>query len=318
MIRYGRLFLAACGVMVALGASGCEVAACKNDDGKNAICATSLTRFEGDAIEPEALAYTPGTDVTVTGKYGDIRVVEGVAGEVRVKLEPFNYRAHDAEAAARKELSENLDYSFAVDDLGISVETDRHDSKNGLGADITLYLPPEFDGKLQLGNQSDGPVNPGDIEAEFVAAASSLILATGSLGDCIVNGAPSVGYTRAHCDGEIVLTNVSNGGMISTTGLDGAIRLELAQITDGGGGGSISTEDGDITVKFPSDASFSVNAFAHEEGTVTGASLEEVCEYESRADDAKSYTCGDAVGGPHYSISAGDDGVGPSNVLLTF
>lgn len=319
MIAYGRLALGTCGLIAALIASGCEVQSCTTDEGKSGICLKSLTRFEGDAIEPEALAYTPGTDVTVNGKYGDIRVVEGAAGEVRVKLEPFNYRAHDAEAAARAEIADNLDYSFSETDLGISVETDRHDSTNGLGADITLYLPPEFDGKLELGNQSDGPVNPGDIEVEFVAAASSLIFATGSLGDCTVNGAPSVGYTRAHCDGEIVLTNVSNGGMISTTGLGGSIRLELAGITDGGGGGTITTEDGDITVKFPSEASFSVSAIAHEEGTVTAPSLEEVCAYEPGLEDSKSYTCGDAVGGgPHYSIIAGSDGVGASNISLDF
>jgi hypothetical protein len=320
MKDYGTLALVTCGVMALLGTSGCEVAACKNDQGENAICAKSLTRFEGDAIEPDAIAYTPGTDVTVHGKYGDIRVVEGAAGEVRVKLEPFDYRAHDAEAAARAEIADHLDYSFAENDLGISAETDRHDSTNGLGADITLFLPPEFDGKLELGNESDGPVNPGDIEAEFVGAATSLILATGSLGDCIVNGAPSVGYTRAHCDGEIVLTDVSNGGMISTTGLEGSIRLELAGITDGGGGGTISTEDGDITVKFPSEASFSLVALAHDEGTVTGTSLEQVCEQKLGLESTKEYICGDAVSGgpPHYTISAGGNGVGPSNVLLTF
>lgn len=317
MLRYGKLALAVSGMTALLGASGCEVKNCETADGKNAVCAASLTRFEADDIDMDPIAYTPGTDVTVHGNYGDIHVVEGAAGEVRVKLEPFNYRGHDEEAAARKELEDNADYTFEENDSGIYVETERHDSKTGLGADITVYLPPEFDGKLALVNASDGPVNPGDIDADFVGAASSLDVATKSLGDCTVNGAPSVLTTRATCDGEIAITNVSNGGTISSKGLGGGVRLVLAGLTDGAGG-NVTTEDGDITVRFPEGAIFTVSALATEDGKVSASALEETCVADSAAESSASFTCGDTQGDPHFTVTAGTDGVGPSNISLSF
>jgi hypothetical protein len=317
MLRYSTLVLAVSGMTALLGASGCEVKNCETADGKSAVCAASLTRFEADDIVLDPIAYAPGTDVTVHGNYGDIHVVEGAEGEVRVKLEPFNYRGHDEEAAARNELENNADYTFEENDSGIYVETERHDSKTGLGADITVYLPPEFDGRLSLVNSSDGPVNPGDIEADFVGAASSLELSTKSLGDCTVNGAPSVLDTRASCDGEIVVTNVSNGGAISSKGLGGSVRLVLAGLTDSAGG-SVSTEDGDITLRFPEGGTFTVTALATEDGTVTAPALEEACAADIAAESSASFTCGDTQGDPHFTITAGTDGVGPSNISLSF
>lgn len=318
MLRINKLALAAGGVVAFLGASGCEVKNCETSDGKSGVCAASLTRFEADDVTFDPIAYEPGTDVTVHGNYGDIHVVEGTEGEVGLKLEPFNYRGHDEEDAARKELANNADYTFETNDSGIYVETERHDSYTGLGADITVYLPPEFDGKLSLVNSSDGPVNPGDVKAEFVGAASALELSTKSLGDCTANGAPSVHTTRASCDGDVIVTDVSSGGSIAAKGLEHGVRLVLADLTDGGGG-NVSSEDGDITVQFPEGAVFSVSASATEDGKVNAGPLEDSCVADRAAPSSASFTCGDSpTGDPHFTITAGTDGVGPSNVYLKF
>ena len=318
MLRYARFGWAVTGMMALVGASGCEVKNCTTDDGKSGVCAASLTRFEADDIDLDPIAYDPGTDVTVHGNYGDIHVVAGTEGEVSVKLEPFNYRGHDEEDAARSELANNADYTFEANDSGIYIETERHDSHTGLGADITVYLPPEFDGKLSLVNSSDGPVNPGDIEAEFVGAASSLELSTKHLGDCTANGTPSVLYTRASCDGDVIVNDVSNGGSISAKGLEHGVRLILAELTDGAGG-SVSSEDGDITVRFPEGATFSVTGAATEDGKVNASMLEESCVADRAAPSSASFTCGETPSGdPHFTVTAGTDGVGPSNIYLSF
>jgi len=297
------------------GTAGCEVQKCETDDGKDATCLKSEKRYEGAAVEPDALPYTPGTDLTVHGVYGKIRVVEGNSGEVGVTFEPFTYRAYDAEAAARDELENKFDYVF--EDTGsILAASGRHDSTNGLGADITLRLPPEFDGALVLNNDSDGPLNPGDVNASYVASAVSVEVSTQSLGDCTVAGAPSVAYTKARCDGTITVKNVVDQLDLASKGLGGGIVVTLADITADSPGGSVRSEDGDVSVTFPSGASFAVQAQSSTEGEVKASTLDDACTGDAAAKTAKSYTCGD--GGPTYVVTAGTNGVGPSSVNLKY
>src|ERR1044072_1766962 len=105
MTRFGStLVVVAFGVVSLVATSGCELQKCETEDGEEALCAKSLTRFEGNEVTPDPLPYTAGTNLTVHGNYGDIEVVEGTPGEVSVVFEPFNYRAHDAEDDARDEL----------------------------------------------------------------------------------------------------------------------------------------------------------------------------------------------------------------------
>ena len=309
------LTLVALGIGSLLGASGCELQSCETEEGQSAVCLKSLTRFGGAEITPEPLPYSAGMNVTVDGIYGDITVVEGTAGEVSVVFEPFNYRAHDAEDAARDELENNFDHSFEASGNGIVATTGRHDATNGLGSDVTIYLPPEFDGALVLQNDSNGPINPGDVDARFVGAATSVDVSTDSLGNCSVDGSASLVSTRAHCDGEIVVTGVSDAVEVASTGLSGAVRVTLSSVADANNaGGTITSEDGDIEVSFPSGADFSVQAAATEDASVSASSLDDACVADVAADSAKTYTCG--AGGPNYVVTAGTHGVGPSAVTL--
>ena len=304
------------GAAALFGTGGCEVQSCKNGDGQDATCFKSEKRYEieNGEIEPAPLPYTAGTDVTVHGVYGKIRVVEGNPGEVSVRFDPFTYRAYDAEAAARDELENKFDYVF--EDTGsILAASGRHDSSNGLGADITLWLPPEFDAALVLKNDSDGPLNPGNVVADYVGGAVSVEVSTDSLGDCTVAGAPSVTLTTARCDGKITVKNVADQLDIASKGLSGDIAVTLAELASTGGG-TVRSEDGDVTVSFPSGASFAVQARASTEGEVKASTLDAACAGDVAAKTAKSYTCGD--GGPLFVVTAGTDDSGPSSVNLKY
>ncbi|HEY3496302.1 MAG TPA: hypothetical protein VGK73_16495 [Polyangiaceae bacterium] len=317
MSLFARSLPLVTGLAVLLGTTGCEVENCKGEDGEDAVCAKSLTRFNGEDIQPDSYAYVPGTSVTVDGNYGNIEVLEGHEGRVSVLFQPFNYRAYDEEDDARDEIENSLDTSFDQDDAGnVTVSTGRHDSSNGLGADITLYVPPEFDGALVLRNDSDGPVNPGNVDARFVGQAVSVEVSTDSLGDCSVDSSGSVIFTRAHCDGEIEVTNVSDELDLVSTGLSGSISVILREIHEGSPGGFIQSEDGDITLDFPGGAAFTVQAQATEDGAIDDGALGDACVADAASDTAKSYTCND--GGPNYVVNAGVDGVGPSSVELLF
>ncbi|HEV8550749.1 MAG TPA: hypothetical protein VGQ57_17005 [Polyangiaceae bacterium] len=317
MACIGRLALSALAFGTLLAASGCEVQSCKDASGQDATCAKSLKRFElDDAIAPDALPYAAGTGVTVHGIYGDIHVKEGPSGQVGVKFELFDYRAYDAEDAARDELAHHFDYTFEASDSGILVTSGRHDSTNGLGADITLYLPPEFDAALVLRNDSKGPINPGDIDAESVGQATSVDLSTKSLGACEVHAGGSVLFTRAHCDGTITATGVADDLDVASTGLSGTVSVVLSGIGESASGGSVTSEDGDVHVIFPDAASFGVQAQSSKDGQVQAPTLDTGCAADAAAETAKSYTCAD--GGPLYVVTAGTDSVGPSSVSLQY
>jgi hypothetical protein len=307
------LVLLAVGLFTLAGASGCELQECETEEGKSALCAKSLTRFVGEE-ESETLPYTVGTNLRVDGIYGEINVFSGAAGEVEVVFEPFNYRAHDAEDAARDELENNFDRSFELSGDTLVVTTGRHDATNGLGSNIDVYLPPEFDGAIVVRNDSDGPVNPGKVDVEFVGAAWSVDVATDDLGDCTIDGADSVVYTRARCDGAITVIGVSDEVDVASTGLAGDVAVVMTSIASAESGGSITSEDGDIDVTFPEDAEFSVQAQSTEDGSVDASSLDDACVGDVAAESAKSYTCG--AGGPNFVVTAGTDGVGPSSVRL--
>jgi len=117
---------------------------------------------------------------------------------------------------------------------------------------------------------------------------------------------------------DVIVTDVSNGGSISAKGLEHGVRLVLADVT-GGTGGSVTSEDGDVTVKFPEGATFSVSALATEDGKVNASALEGACVADIAAPSSASFTCGDTPQGePHFTVTAGMDGVGPSNIYLSF
>ena len=111
------------------------------------------------------------------------------------------------------------------------------------------------------------------------------------------------------------------GRLDDPTGLEGAlgpgdIEVTFRDISADSPGGSIESEDGDVTVDFPNGASFTVQAESSEAGAVNAEPLDAACVGDAAADTAKSYTCGD--GGPNYVVTAGTDSTGPSSVELDY
>jgi hypothetical protein len=141
-------------------------------------------------------------DVTVDGIYGSIETDFGPTGEVSVVFEPFNQR--ECAEKALEEMENNLDTSFEESEDAIVVRTVRHGATKGLGADITVFLPPEFDGALVLQNQGDGLLGSG-IDVVNAGNAQSVDVSNEKDGSCYLtgNGVPS---TRARCAGHHLLS----------------------------------------------------------------------------------------------------------------
>lgn len=304
--------------LLLLAASGCEVTNCTTEEGNSAVCSESLERYtltDGE-IEPDALPYESGMDIVVDGVYGAIQVEEGTDGEVGVRFEPFTYRGHSKDAEAREELESLFDWSFEEDGNAINVATGRlSGSTNGLGAEITLFLPSDFDGELAVRNHSNGPINPGNIDVNFVGDATLLDIQADSLGDCFVDAAPSVVFSKVFCDGKIRLENASDDIMIASTGLGGGAQVMLSEIASDAQGGIIETEDGDIQFVLPAGP-LSIHAVSTEDGVVSEGDVPDDCNVDESSSREKTITCGE--GGPSYDVAAGVDGVGPSNVELTY
>jgi hypothetical protein len=278
-------------------------------------CPDSLERFEGEKVKPEPLPYVLGMDVTIDGLYGSIQTVEGFDGEVSVVFSPFNYRMPDEELEAQEELESGLDYTFRSVGNAIEVATDRLDATDGLGADITVRLPPEFEGALVVRNRGDGAVYPGGIAATYVGLASSVDFVTDGRGDCFASSQGSVYSSRARCEGRIMLLGVSDELDVASTGLGGDVVVFLKSVAGQGAGGTITSEDGNIELGFPDGSSFSVQAELASSGLINAEFVEsDECVIEADSPKSKRLTCGES--GPDYVATAGTREAGRSDISI--
>jgi hypothetical protein len=292
-------------------AAGCgDDESCSGDE-----CPPSLVRFDGEKVEPDPLPYVLGMEVTIDALYGSIETVEGFEGEVSVAFEPFVYRAADEEEEAREELENAFDYTFASEENAVEVTTDRRDTADGLGADITVSLPPEFDGALVVRSRGDGPVYPGAFLAPYVANATSVDVVAENGIDCFVNADGSVFSTRALCDGPILLRGVTDELDVASTGLDGGVIVFLSSVAGEIAGGTITSEDGNIELGFPDSSNFSVQAEIAGSGRINGQLIgSNACVIEAESTKSKLLTCGE--GGPHYAATSGTRDAGRSDIWI--
>ncbi|HEY3235240.1 MAG TPA: hypothetical protein VGJ84_10995 [Polyangiaceae bacterium] len=308
------LFALALTATLVFSALGCETSKCKDEQGRDAVCAKSLTRFlPQQNPAPVTTTWSAGTPIKVLGLYGNITVRSGASGAVEVAFKPFDYRAYDAEAQARDELANNLITSVATDADGtLVISTARQPgSSNGLGADIDVKLPSNFDALLKVRNSGQGPQNPGDVDIQFVGSSPRVEVINDALvGSCTVMGAPSLKFTEVTCVDETMVSNVNDTVNVATTGLIAPIQVTIASISASAGPSSITAADSDISVTFPASAQFSVNATATG-GAVSAGSPPSSCMIQSTAPDASTITCG-AAGGPEYSINTGDGNINVS------
>jgi hypothetical protein len=321
--RFRSLAWSALSLTLLLAASGCETSNCKTEEGNDAVCAESLKKFTvAGTKQTLEVEYEPGRDLVVDNIKGTIRVNEGLdAGVIRITFEPFTYRGHTKDAEARDDIENKFSASFewVEEDDAYIARTDRaKGSSDELGAEITVELPPEFDGALRVVNQGGGEVNPGNVIVNFTALSPSVTLENKSLvGDCDLDGAETVKWTKARCGGNIEIRGISDNVDVVSTGLETGldILVQFASISDDAEGGTIKSDDGQVDVIFPPGANFSVDASTGE-GVVTLFDVPDTCEVEGD-DSSKSIVCG-SDGNAVYTIQAGLDGVGEAPLNLDF
>jgi hypothetical protein len=326
--RFRSLALSALSLTVLLAASGCETSNCETEDGEDAVCAESLKKFTiAGAEETLEVDYEPGSgDLVVDNIKGTIHVDQGLdAGVISITFEPFTYRGHSKDAEAKDDIENKFSksFEFVEADGAYIARTDRGEgSTDELGAEITVNLPPEFDGALRIVNQGGGEVNPGNVIVNYTALSSTVHLENkSSVGDCDLDGSATVTTTTADCGGSIEIRGIADNVDVVSTGLetDLDILVEFASISDDATGGSIKSDDGQVDVIFGNVAAdelnFAVDASTGE-GAVTLFDLPDVCTAEGE-DASQSIVCG-ADGSALYTIQAGLDGVGEAPLNLDF
>jgi hypothetical protein len=295
---------------------GCEVTDCKTDEGNDAKCAESLKAFEaGESVE--TVPYVDGANVTIHGLYGDIAILPGTAGKVTTNFKPFNYRGHDQEEDARRELEENLDLrvDHDLDGTGdVTITTDRHDATNGLGSHITVRLPPEFNGILIVENEGNGVINQGLIDVDFVGEATTLNVTNHGLQLCSVlrdyepSSVSNLNDVNVQCEADIIVRGVSDNVVVrsASPSFHSDVVVEITSVSADAIGGSIIGDNSNVQVTFPVVGDYSVEASAGADASMSKVEAGE-CEVSSHDETELSLTCG--AGGPIYEISAtgGDD-----------
>jgi hypothetical protein len=328
--RFRSLALSAFSLSLLLAASGCETSNCETEEGEDAVCAESLKKFTvAGAEQTIEVEYEAGRDLVIDNIKGTIHVNEGLdAGQISITFEPFTYRGHSKDAEAKDDIENKFSASFewSEADEAYIARTDRSEgSTDELGAEITVNLPPEFDGVLRVVNQGGGELNPGDVNVNFTALSPTVNLENKSLvGNCDLDGAATVTLTTADCGGSIEIRNISDNVDVVSTGLETGmdILVQFASISDDATGGSIKSDDGQVDVIFPVPdedndvtANFSVDASTGE-GAISVYDLRDDCE-SSGDDSAQSFVCGEG-GNAVYTIRAGLDGVGEAPLKLDF
>jgi hypothetical protein len=323
--RFRSLTLAAFVLGTLAFASGCETSNCTTEEGQDAVCAESLERYTESAInETITVPYEPGTSLVVDNIKGHIHVcaeneqpnnadacggADAIAGEISVLFVPFTFRGHSKDAEARAEM-EGLMKTVQDDGAGtITVRTDPAEgSSDEVGATLYVRLPPEFDGNLKVVNQGFGNVEEADIIVDTVSMSPYVYVQSDhGLGDCDVDGAPTVVNTEAYCRGQIEITNVSDNVTADSTGpfTDGddfAVRVDWAGISDAATGGTIRSDEGHIELDVPSTGNFSIAATSNVDGAVNEEGTQpSTCSTEG-AGTSKTLTCG--TGGATFTVTA--------------
>lgn len=278
------------GLFLATGALGCEAQDCDNQEtGAEGVCLKSLKRFDSPA-ESQTADYAAGADIVIDSPNGDVHVVAGDAGEVLARFKPFVLRAYDVSDEEAQEDLDSLERTVTLNGEDVWIDVTRPDgSPSSLGADIDVFVPPEFSGTLDL-RQANGHT-----EVDFVGGAVG-VLVTSENGDCDVDAGGAAEISIA-CD-------------------NGDISASIEDVVEQSGSG-FSTGNGAIRLSLPSDQVYSVQAAALAGGTVTAENLPSGCALNEASESAKTVSCNGATDeDPVYAVEA--DGTSLADVVLAF
>ena len=284
--------------MAAVAASGCEAQDCdvtrETPDGgtqtSQGTCFKSLKRFEAATPESREVSYAAGSNVTIDGRNGNIRVEQGTAGVVKATFLPFVFRAFDTppEEAANDMSKLNIQADGTTEVVLATTRT--ADALSSLGADIAVWLPPEFDGMLKIRQDN------GSVDVNFAGAATHLGIDSNN-GSCEFDAGSAARSVDITCD---------NGD------ITGVIPVP-ADAT----GGPVTSGNGAIDLTFGTGATpFNVSAQAMDGGAVV-TSLGSACTEQAASDSAKTVSCNGATSAnPTYTITA--SGTSLADVNLNF
>lgn len=322
--RFRSLTLTAVALSTLALSAGCEVSKCETEDGQDATCAESLERYTRDGSDQTySEAYEPGMNVVVDNIKGDIFVRPGNAGVVEIVASPFTYRGHSKDTEAGDDITNGWSGTIEAADGQITFITYQQGGWDEVGTTLTVFLPPEFDGALRVVNQGAGNLEEADIDISDDGAGSplgsahSLTVESMGLGECNINGVPSVTSTTASCRGEIEITNVSDNVTAHADGIASdsdpyMVRVSFAGISADATGGEISTTEGHVELNMPADGNFQITAAPNEDGVVNIADVPDGCEASDNV-----VSCGTADAS--YIVNAGtDDTFDPANVNIDF
>lgn len=302
------------GAVIVSAATGCKVACKDNEEDNGGECtAKSVKRFTGQESTATPVTYTSGANLKVDGVYGNVNVKQGEAGKVGLKYIPFDWEGYDESDLAVRQMEQNLHVSLGGTSE-ITVTSTRDDVSNGLGANLDIFLPPEFDGSIDIDNHGKGPLagnaDEFDTFVDYVGAATSVNVHGGaSLGDCKVKGAATVKNTVMDCGELVDARGISDNFTLTSrngSGLeDVSAAVELVSISPEATGGEVNAA-GVINAWFPASAVFSVQAFnADPDALVDPGTIPSNCNLQETAPASKTITCG--TGGPNYKLTSTGD-----------
>jgi hypothetical protein len=317
------------GAVILSAATGCKVACDETEKGSE-CSAKSLTRFDGTAAS-KSVDYAAGDSLKVDGVYGQVSVQSGAAaGKVEVSFQPFDYQGYDEVDIATREMNDDLDLTLGGGST-VTASATRHDSSNGLGANITVLLPPEFDGAIDINNHGSGPIagnaHEFDTFVDYVGASTSLNVHGGAdLGDCVIKGSAGITSTTVDCGHLVDVRGVSdNLNLTSREGEkfdDPTIVFVLAGVSSSSSGGNITaSSDGPIDGTFPASGGFAIKAYAPNNGTVDTGNVPSSCtiqEADPPSVGSKTVNCGTS---PIYSLTTNgetDSVFANGNIYLHF
>jgi hypothetical protein len=319
------LTLLALGALV-VGGSGCKNT-CSSTDKGSECTSKSVTNFVGTPV-PQELDYQAGQSISVETIYGNVTVQTGApAGKIEVTFQPFDYEGYDEKDLATRNMNEGLDlHSDKGSTIAIVAARNGNVNTNGLGAGITVTIPPEFDGMITVHNAGSGPLagtyKEFDVNVAGTAQANAVSVTNDAdLGDTYVQGTASVTSTSVTAHEAVQVLGVADNVSITTdgTGLgDPGVILGIVSISATATGGSITSQEGGIQASFPSTGDYSVQADAPN-GAVNEGTFPTGCNLGTGSAQGKTVTCG--AGGPNYKLltnGVNDDVFQEGNIDLSY
>jgi hypothetical protein len=289
------------GVAMLTAGVGCEAQDCDVETGdgevQQGVCLKSLKRFRAANPIVGQAVWAPGAPIMINGINGDIDLVPGSGNTVVATFEPWVFRAYDTPREEALQDLAALEGIVQGDADGVSGAVFVQSRRNGtvpstLGADITVEIPPGFDGALRVDQRN------GTTDIDFSGNATGVTLKSDN-GGCRVSASATATTLDLFCD-------------------NGDLSVNVPGVPVGAGTRNIHTDLGDIGLSFagtPAGTKFVVQAFAPGGTVDTGNAASAGCTVNEAGAGSKTVLCnGGAEGDPLYKVNA--DSI--SDIALTF